>query len=257
MNAYATALIFCGMMAVVVSGALRTQGAESDQARYLIERLSAQKKAAQKQRRAAWIKSGDPIEKKQRAAPDQCGRSLPERRIDIKPLFSKGCDGAFENLVFEITQMPRPLFDAFVRSARRRFEEKSGQITLWDLTALPFDTPKDRAAYFSHCKGKDSWLRRVKIEKSDAKIPIHQISDESAKIIFDEESARRVIAKRARLKRDAAEPFWKSGDLLKLKTKNPLWRDWIQTGLDIAASREIIEQTCDGSAVVERVISEN
>lgn len=263
MNFYGATLSFCALIAVVVSAALHMQGVETAKSKNLFERLGAQKKAAQKQLRSAWKNSGELSEKKQkiggsahsRALGHTPARTLPRRPIDIKPLFAKGCDEAFESLVFEISQMPRPLFDAFLKSARRRYEENNSTITLWDLAALPFDSEKERAVYFSHCKGKNSWLRRIKIENIEAKIPVHQISDEVAFLLFDSESAKRLIAKRERLIKDASEPFWNGGELLQLKTKNPLWRTWLQTDLDMKTGQIIIEQTSEGSACVERVVS--
>jgi len=253
MNSYATTLIFCAMIGVVVSAALKMQAVQSVESKHLFERIEAQKKAAKKQMRAVWVQSGDLVEKKSVVSIKNRGRSLPYRRVDIMPLFAKDCDGAFESLVLEISQMPHPLFDAFLRSARQRFEEKKGAITLWDLVSLPFDDPKKRAAYFAHCKGKNSWLRHIKVENLKAKIPIHQIHAEMISILFDPESAQRIVEKRTRLISDSNEPLWNEGDLLKLKTKNPLWRSWIQAGLDTQSEYQIIEQTTDGSACVERI----
>lgn len=252
MNNYVTTLLFCGMVAAVVSAGLRMQGLQNAEFKHLLDRLGAQKKAAHKQLQAVLVKSGAAIEKKEGKRVKK-GRSLPYRRVDIMPLFAKGCDGAFESLVFEIAQMPRSLFDAFLKAARRLYQEKNGMVTLWDLAALSFDSPEDRLAYFTHIKGRHSLFNRIKIESCDAQIPVHQIDDEIVMRLFDVASAQKVIAKRKKLREDIKEPLWKSSDLTALKMKDPLWRDWIKAGVDSQGDEKLIEQSIEGSACVERM----
>lgn len=233
MQYYAAALIFLTLIGSIVSFSLRSQALSHAEGRAILDRCEAQKKALNQAKRASWLKIGDPIYKRPSThlKENNSGRSLPIKRLDIMPLFAAS-DHAFEALVFEFSGMSKELFTAFVLAGRKCFCENRESFDESALFALEFDDLSHRAAYYACLKGEEPLFNRIKVERADAKIPIHQISSRLTRLLFSKESAERVIAHRKAVIQDSTVPLWKEGDLLQLKTKNPLWRERLDVDID-------------------------
>ena len=256
MQYYTTALIFLALISSLVSVGLRSQSFVMSEAQLIFNRCRAQQKALDEGKREKWSSIGVVVEKRTPAAKSgkTKRRSLPIQRLDIMPLFAKEIP-AFEELVFSWCGMEKALFDAFVISAKKRYAFDKESFNEQALFALEFDDPSQRADYYACLKGRDPLFDKIKLGSVDSKIPVHQMSDQLARVLFSKESAERVIAHRKAVVADQRVPLWTSGDLLQLKVKNPQWREFLKAGVDSSKDQSPFQRVRVERASIDRPTS--
>lgn len=260
---FTTVLMFTLILGYMASNAVRALGSDAISGKLFCARLAAERKSMNIMARNQWKGLGDLVDKVPKK-PQSQGRYLPVQRLDILPIFSEKnslLEALLEAFIVEQGLMDRDLFKAWISRVKHLFVEmdregKKDQFNERTLHALEFENEAMRHRYYHALKGsekKPGLFDLIKVHRANGKIPIHQISRELRATLFVEESQERVRKQAERVRKDPKAPLWTAGDLLMLKTKNPLWRDLLDTHLYPTKDSGLFEKISVDGASINRI----